>query len=99
MPIEKRHSTWTLHVPKEHCEPGLEINISETDKGLKIGDGTIPWSEFTQSPDLKEAKAAIEDLLTEQNGPPLIRRHRQWQAAVDRCRAVIVGDSNESETN
>ena len=32
---------------------------------------------------------ALKALIDEQEGPPLIRRHRQWQAAVDACRAAI----------
>lgn len=32
---------------------------------------------------------ALQDLYDEQEGPPLIRRHRQWQAAIDKARAAI----------
>ena len=32
---------------------------------------------------------ALQALYDEQEGPPLIRRHRQWQAAMDKARAAI----------
>ena len=32
---------------------------------------------------------ALQDLCDEQEGPPLVRRHRQWQAAIDKARAAI----------
>lgn len=31
----------------------------------------------------------LQDLYDEQEGPPLIRRHRQWQAAIDKARSAI----------
>ena len=32
---------------------------------------------------------ALQALYDEQEGPPLIRRHRQWQEAIDKTRAAI----------
>lgn len=32
---------------------------------------------------------ALQALYDEQEGPPLIRRHRQWQDAIDKARAAI----------
>lgn len=36
---------------------------------------------------------ALSDLLDEQNGPPLLRRKTQWQAAVDKAIKTL-GRSN-----
>jgi hypothetical protein len=44
---------WTLHVPEEHCNPGLEVTIMTTQNGLVIGGGIITWEE------LETAKRAI----------------------------------------
>lgn len=45
---------WWLHVPDEHCLPGLEVEIVATDEGLKIGGELIEWS------DLAKAKLAAQ---------------------------------------
>ena len=37
---------WTLHVPKEHCAPGLEVGVVATSKGLVVGDGIISWEDI-----------------------------------------------------
>ena len=39
---------------------------------------------------------ALQALYDEQEGPPLIRRHRQWQAAMDKARAAIAAVEGES---
>ena len=43
----------------------------------------------------EELLEALKLLLDEQEGPPSIRRHRQWQAAVDACRAAIARAEGE----
>lgn len=40
--------------------------------------------------ELAEALEALRALLDEQDGPPLIRRAQQWQAAVDAARALLI---------
>lgn len=40
---------WTLYVPDEHCQPGLEIGIVATGDGLKIAGELIPWDELIDS--------------------------------------------------
>ncbi|RPI97351.1 MAG: hypothetical protein EHM32_01680 [Spirochaetales bacterium] len=37
----------------------------------------------------KEARDALEALMAEQEGPPLIRNAASWEAAMNRARAVI----------
>ena len=37
---------WTLHVPAEHCAPGLEVGVVATAKGLVVGDGVISWADI-----------------------------------------------------
>lgn len=37
---------WKLHVPDEHCAPGLEVGIVATDSGLVIGGNRITWGEL-----------------------------------------------------
>jgi hypothetical protein len=32
---------------------------------------------------------AMQDLMDEQNGPPLLRRNRQWQDAYDACDKIL----------
>jgi hypothetical protein len=41
---------------------------------------------ISSAPDLLEA---LQDLMDEQNGPPLIRDAPQWEAAMDKARAAI----------
>jgi hypothetical protein len=41
------------------------------------------------APDVQELVEALRDLLDEQNGPPLLRYEKQWQAAVDAARAAL----------
>ena len=36
-----------------------------------------------------QLREALESLLDEQNGPPLIRHAASWQAAVDRAMAIL----------
>jgi len=43
--IESRPS-WTLHVPEEHCTPGLEVGIFPSKDGILIGGETISWEEI-----------------------------------------------------
>lgn len=42
---------------------------------------------------VEELEAALQDLLDEQNGPPLARREAQWRSAVERARAALEGKS------
>lgn len=37
-----------------------------------------------------EALELLRALLDEQDGPPLLRRAKQWQAAVDAARALLI---------
>lgn len=37
---------WKLHVPDEHCMPGLEVGIFATANGLMIGGELLPWHEL-----------------------------------------------------
>ena len=39
---------------------------------------------------------ALQALYDEQESPPLIRRHRQWQAAMDKARAAIAKAEGEN---
>ncbi len=41
------------------------------------------------TPELEEYKKALEDLYNEQNGPPLIRREKHWQAAYDKAGELL----------
>jgi hypothetical protein len=38
---------------------------------------------------LPEILAAMQDLMDEQNGPPLMRRERDWQTAYDNCDKIL----------
>lgn len=40
---------WKLHVPDEHCAPGLEVGILATESGLKIGGELINWGEIEKA--------------------------------------------------
>lgn len=37
---------WKLHVPDEHCAPGLEVGVIATADGLMVGGDVIPWNEI-----------------------------------------------------
>lgn len=40
---------WTLHVPDEHCQPGLEVGIICVEKGIRIGGDLIPWGQIDEA--------------------------------------------------
>lgn len=42
----KGQTNWMLHVPEEHCKPGLKVSIFSNAKGLVIGGSVITWSEL-----------------------------------------------------
>lgn len=42
----KDRQHWTLHVPDEHCSPGLEVGIVAGENGLEIGGELINWGEI-----------------------------------------------------
>lgn len=48
---------WKLHVPEEHCVPGLEVGIYATERDLKIGGELINWGEIEKA--RKEAQRDI----------------------------------------
>lgn len=39
--------------------------------------------------EIERLRDALRDLLDVQNGPPLVRRADEWQAAVDKARAAL----------
>lgn len=51
------HQFWTLHVPRDDPQPGMEIGVVIDDKGIRIGGGLIPWA------DIDEARKGIEEDL------------------------------------
>lgn len=64
---------------------GIEFALRDCEKTL---EGMA--KKYMDAADQRdELLGALKALLDEQEGPPLIRRHRQWQAAVDACRAAI----------
>lgn len=38
-----KETHWTLRVPDEHCQPGLEVGIVAGEKGLRLGGHLIAW--------------------------------------------------------
>jgi len=40
---------WKLHVPEEHCAPGLEVGILATERGLMIGGELISWGDIEKA--------------------------------------------------
>jgi hypothetical protein len=64
---------------------GIEFALRDCEKTL---EGMA--KKYMDAADQRnELLHALKALIDEQEGPPLIRRHRQWQAAVDACRAAI----------
>lgn len=43
----------------------------------------------TQKMEIDALRAALQDLYDEQNGPPSIRREKQWQAAFDAAEKLL----------
>lgn len=41
--------------------------------------------------ELDTANDALQDLYDEQNGPPLLRHEKSWQAAMDKAEEVLKG--------
>lgn len=59
--------------------------------GCDLGDGG-PLHEATVgdlAQQLLACREALRDLLAEQNGPPLIRKRKEWEAAVRDARACL----------
>lgn len=55
--VNKLNQTeWKLHVPDEHCLPGLEVGIFATQEGLMIGGNVITWEELNLARELIGAK-------------------------------------------
>ena len=74
--------------------------MSERPDALRLADELEdehdPWPRLPAAAELRRLHAqrdalleALQALYDEQEGPPLIRRHRQWQAAMDKARAAI----------
>ena len=42
----KDETHWKLHVPDEHCAPGLEVGIVATEQGLRIGGELLTWIDI-----------------------------------------------------
>jgi len=64
---------------------GIEFALRDCEKTL---EGMA--KKYMDAADQRdELLHALKALIDEQEGPPLIRRHRQWQAAVDAARAAI----------
>jgi len=61
----KGQQHWKLYVPDKHCKAGLEVTISETDKGIDIGDGLIPYDEIKKIKKLKARITELQDALNE----------------------------------
>jgi chromosome segregation ATPase len=49
------------------------------------------WSEYIDNLEaaLRDTRAALDDLMDIQNGPPLITYTEAWNAAMDQARAVM----------
>jgi hypothetical protein len=45
--------------------------------------------------ELIEARRVLQDLRDEQNGPPLLRREKEWQAAMDAAESVLSAGRGE----
>lgn len=54
--INRQH--WTLFVPDEHCNPGLEVGIVATKEGIEVGGELIDWEELASA---KESVQAMPD--------------------------------------
>jgi len=73
--------------------------IGDTPATQKIGTVYCRWCNDVARAEarVKELEEALSDLLDEQNGPPLIRNERAWQAAFDRGRKLLgEGGGDES---
>lgn len=69
-----------------HDEP--ETYWLEDEFGNKIAkvSGVENAMKFSE---VDEMLLAMQDLMDEQNGPPLIRKEKQWQAAYDACDKIL----------
>lgn len=41
-----KNTLWTLRVPDEHCQQGLEVKIEVGSGGISIGGQVIDWNEL-----------------------------------------------------
>jgi len=62
------------------------------------------WETYmTTQIEMAELRDTLETLLDEQNGPPLIRRKAQWEAAVAHAQVAVgrkpIGDNDEQATS
>jgi uncharacterized protein YoxC len=58
-----------------------------------LGDTKEEQKTINEAADeIERLREALRDLLDEQNGPPLVRRADEWQAAVDQARATLGED-------
>lgn len=69
-------------------EDGYDMFWLEDEFGNKIAKVSGLGNAMKFS-DVDEMLAAMQDLMDEQNGPPLVRKERQWQAAYDACDKIL----------
>lgn len=74
-------NVWAGQVDAAHC---IARAIEEDGRGLSDVDANARL--IAAAPDLL---AALEGLIDEQNGPPLVKRESQWQEAMVLARAAI----------
>lgn len=69
-----------------HDEP--EAYWLEDEFGNKIAkvSGLETAMKFSE---VEEILAAMQDLMDEQNGPPIVRRDKQWQSAYLACDRIL----------
>ena len=87
-------------IENHECKPSYKELVAEAGRQKRRADHT-----YRQVPALKQRiidlevekdkyRAALENLLNEQNGPPLLRDEKTWQAAVDVAEKLIYGDKD-----
>ena len=85
---------WGLELRRE-AEAELrrlhEENEALREANEKFGQRQEWWNErmFVLESQRDALREALQDLYDEQEGPPLVRRQKQWQAAIDKARAAL----------
>ena len=63
------------------------------DAGAKTGEDRLNLDALEYIAELESElaayKDALQELCDEQNGPPLLRREKQWQAAMDKADGLL----------
>ena len=89
--LESIHPMWSHQSGVRGHQPGEGCDVFPclTNRALATIDA--------QATEIAALKSALEDLMDEQNGPPLIRDAALWQAAVDNAGQVLTGKEDQGD--